>query len=144
MSNLQVKVEKVEKKSNILRQLKVRVPAAVVSSRLERGLREVMGRVQQVAPTDAPVLILGESGTGKELLARLIHRESGLGADAPFIPVNLAAIPRELTESTLLEPDPAIVERLHRTLLDEQATGINLNALLVLAAVMGFGGSLIG
>src|SRR3954447_18758993 len=62
--------------------------------------RDIVDLVQKVAKLSATVLILGESGTGKELLARLIHRESG-NSDAPFIAVNLAAIPRELVESTL-------------------------------------------
>jgi DNA-binding NtrC family response regulator len=62
--------------------------------------RDIVELVQKVAKLSATVLILGESGTGKELLARLIHRDSG-SADAPFIAVNLAAIPRELVESTL-------------------------------------------
>jgi DNA-binding NtrC family response regulator len=62
--------------------------------------RDIVDLVQKVAKLSATVLILGESGTGKELLARLLHRESG-NADAPFIAVNLAAIPRELVESTL-------------------------------------------
>src|SRR5687767_9419858 len=65
-----------------------------------RGTREIIELVQKVAKLSATVLILGESGTGKELLARLIHRESG-APETPFVAVNLAAIPRELVESTL-------------------------------------------
>src|SRR6516225_10173424 len=65
-----------------------------------RNTRDIVDLVHKVAKLSATVLILGESGTGKELLARLIHRESG-EPDSPFIAVNLAAIPRELTESTL-------------------------------------------
>jgi DNA-binding NtrC family response regulator len=65
-----------------------------------RIMRDIVDLVHKIAKLSATVLILGESGTGKELLARLIHREAG-DPDAPFIPVNLAAIPRDLTESTL-------------------------------------------
>ena len=62
--------------------------------------RDIVDLVHKIAKLSATVLILGESGTGKELLARLIHREAG-DSEAPFIAVNLAAIPRELVESTL-------------------------------------------
>ena len=62
--------------------------------------REVLELVQKVARLSATVLILGESGTGKELLARRIHREAG-DANAPFVAVNLAAIPKDLVESAL-------------------------------------------
>ena len=65
-----------------------------------RNTREIIDLVHKVARLSATVLILGESGTGKELLARLIHRESGQ-PNAPFVAVNLAAIPKELVESTL-------------------------------------------
>src|SRR5690349_17649314 len=65
-----------------------------------RATREIIELVHKIAKLSATVLILGESGTGKELLARLIHRESADPASA-FIAVNLAAIPRELVESTL-------------------------------------------
>jgi len=64
------------------------------------ALRDVLETVHKVARLSATVLVLGESGTGKELLARLLHRESA-NAEAPFVAVNLAAIPRELVESTL-------------------------------------------
>ena len=62
--------------------------------------RDMVDLVHRVATLSATVLILGESGTGKELVARLIHRESS-HPDGPFIAVNVAAIPRELVESTL-------------------------------------------
>ena len=64
------------------------------------ALKDVLETVHKVAKLPATVLILGESGTGKEMVARLLHRES-VNADAPFVAVNLAAIPRELVESTL-------------------------------------------
>ncbi len=62
--------------------------------------REVVELVHKVATLSATVLIRGESGTGKELVARMMHRYSEM-PEGPFIPVNLAAIPRELVESTL-------------------------------------------
>ena len=65
-----------------------------------RATRDVIDTARKVAKMSATVLILGESGTGKELLARLIHRESA-APEAPFVAVNLAAIPKELVESTL-------------------------------------------
>jgi transcriptional regulator with PAS, ATPase and Fis domain len=65
-----------------------------------RAMQGVIDVVQRIASLSATVLVLGESGTGKELLARLIHRQ-GARPDGPFIPVNLAAIPRDLVESTL-------------------------------------------
>ena len=62
------------------------------------ALREVVRKIELVAPTDAPVLITGESGTGKELIARAIHGASRRG-DRPLIRVNCAAVPSDLFES---------------------------------------------
>jgi transcriptional regulator with GAF, ATPase, and Fis domain len=63
-----------------------------------RALREVLSQVDDVAATDATVLITGESGTGKELLARAIH-ERGRRSRRPFVRVNCSAIPGEMFES---------------------------------------------
>jgi formate hydrogenlyase transcriptional activator len=64
------------------------------------GLRYVLFKVEQVAPTDSTVLILGETGTGKELVARAIHSTSPRSA-RPLIKVNCAALPTHLIESEL-------------------------------------------
>ncbi len=63
-------------------------------------VRQVLDRVEKVAPTEARVLITGENGTGKELVARAIHRLSSR-SDKSFVEVNCAAIPSELIESAL-------------------------------------------
>jgi two-component system response regulator HydG len=65
-----------------------------------RSVREVLGRIVRIAPTDAIVLITGESGTGKELVAKAIHANSKR-ADRMFVPINCAAITDTLLESEL-------------------------------------------
>ena len=64
------------------------------------AMAQVVKLAQQIAPSDASVLITGESGTGKEVLARFVHAKSNR-ARAPFISVNCAAIPEHLLESEL-------------------------------------------
>ncbi len=66
-------------------------------------MREVMQQVEQVGRHgSATVLVTGESGTGKDIIARMLHRLTHEGgADAPYVPVNCAAVPAEMFEAEL-------------------------------------------
>jgi PAS domain S-box-containing protein len=65
-----------------------------------KNFQKVLQQIEQVASTDATVLILGESGTGKELLARAVHNVSNR-SKRPLIKVNCATLPANLIESEL-------------------------------------------
>jgi two-component system response regulator FlrC len=64
------------------------------------AMERVVQLANQIARSDAPVLVTGESGTGKEMIAQHLHQKS-LRKDKPFVAVNCAAIPDNLLESEL-------------------------------------------
>lgn len=66
----------------------------------DQKMASVVKLADQVAPSEASILITGESGTGKEVIAHYVHSRS-LRRDKPFISVNCAAIPENLLESEL-------------------------------------------
>ncbi|MGB3798861.1 MAG: sigma 54-interacting transcriptional regulator, partial [Lewinella sp.] len=74
---------------------------------------KVMDRIQQIAPTDVPVLISGEPGTGKKLIAQTIHRMSRR-QDQAFELVDCALLPPELIESELFGYEPGVFTGAYR------------------------------
>ncbi len=64
-------------------------------------MQSVYELIEKIADTDSTVLITGESGTGKELIAKTIHYNNTSRSGGPFVPINCAAIPRDLLESEL-------------------------------------------
>lgn len=66
----------------------------------DRVMMQVVSLADQIAPSEASIMITGESGTGKEVMARYVHSKSRR-ANKPFVSVNCAAIPENLLESEL-------------------------------------------
>src|SRR5262252_9456710 len=90
----------------------------------DEAMAQVIKLAQQIAGSDASVMITGESGTGKEVLARYVHTRSAR-AKRPFISINCAAIPEHLLESELFGHEKgaftgAIARRIGKF---EEATG---------------------
>jgi two-component system, NtrC family, response regulator HydG len=86
-----------EESRNLRRQVVASGGAPVFES---TAMKNVVRMAEKIAPEDVSVLITGESGTGKEVIVNLIHGLSQR-AKGPLVPVNCAALPRELIESEL-------------------------------------------
>jgi two-component system response regulator HydG len=86
-----------------IRELRTRIEQTAEFSGIigkDPQMQNIYRLIEDIAPTDATVLIQGESGTGKELVARAIHRQ-GPRKDKPFIVINCSAYPSTLLESEL-------------------------------------------
>ncbi len=83
---------------NLRRTVDAAMPRGMIAS--GPAVKKVLETVDRVTSLPSHVLITGESGTGKDLVARAIH-ERGARANAPFVPINCAAIPEALLESEL-------------------------------------------
>ena len=106
LDRLELLVERALKRQHLLREnrelrneLNRRFSVSGIIGR-STAMMHVLQQVEQVAPTNATILILGESGTGKELIAKAIHHHSRR-AEARMVSVNCAALPETIVESEL-------------------------------------------
>ena len=65
-----------------------------------QDMRDIISRVDKVADSITPILLIGETGSGKEIFAEYVHRTSNRSAN-PFVKISLSALPTELLESEL-------------------------------------------
>ncbi|MCB9556441.1 MAG: sigma-54-dependent Fis family transcriptional regulator [Deltaproteobacteria bacterium] len=120
LDRLELVVERACRKQSLVREnrelrsaLKGQFSAGEVIGQ-SQAMRGVLQQVEQVAPTNATVLILGESGTGKELIATAIHAYSQRSQE-PLVKVNCAALPEGLVESELFGHERGAFTGAHRT-----------------------------
>lgn len=105
LNRLLITIRNALDKSNLItetKSLKQKVAKSKVQPIIGKssGISQIKRTIEQVAPTDARVLVTGPNGTGKELVARWLHEHSSR-KDKPIVEVNCAAIPSELIESEL-------------------------------------------
>ncbi len=105
LNRLLITIRNAMDKSNLITekkvlQRKVKSKSAQTIVGKSNGIKQIMQTIEQVAPTDARVLVNGPNGSGKELVARWLHEKSSR-KEQNIIEVNCAAIPSELIESEL-------------------------------------------
>ncbi|MEX1193283.1 MAG: sigma-54 dependent transcriptional regulator [Brumimicrobium sp.] len=100
-------LESSEKQEKIASKNDINVQKTIIKSETSEYLfgkspssQKIQRMIELVAPTDMTVVVLGESGTGKEVVARMIHQNSNR-SQAPFVPVDCGALPKELAGSEL-------------------------------------------
>lgn len=100
LNEVQLLKEKLEQENEYLQQEIKRAKNFEEIISQNKDFKKVFTQIEQVAPTDASVLILGESGTGKELIARAVHNLS-YRQDRALVKINCAVLPANLIESEL-------------------------------------------
>jgi len=91
---------RLSKKSQLLEQELVRKESPAEFICVSRQMKEILGLIRKIAPTDSPVFVQGESGTGKELVANTIWRYSRRSG-SPFVALNCATLSENLIESEI-------------------------------------------
>ena len=93
-----LKIQRLSKEVKILREKLEDKIATEKEMGKSNQIKQILKKVEMIAPTNMSVIIQGKTGTGKEVIANLIHQKS-LRKDKPFIPIDCGAIPESLVES---------------------------------------------
>lgn len=98
LKELEGEISKVKEELELLRSKTLSVDGMIAES---KSMKQVLEKINKIAPLQVPVILQGENGVGKSSLAKLIHKKSSW-SDGPFIEVNCATIPEAILEYELL------------------------------------------